>query len=172
MEIWKEIEGYEGLYKVSNKGNVKGVKRNKNLKMLKDSCGYSKVNLCKDGKLRSFLVHRLVALAFLENTNNLPQINHIDEDKNNNKVDNLEWCTCEYNITYGTRSKRMVSHINYKNSKEKKKRKVLGISLDGTKQLVLDSMKSGLEIGFNPIQISHCCTGRRKTHKGYVWKYI
>lgn len=121
MEEWKSIKGYEGLYEVSNLGNVKSLGRKiqlpnggvywKPIKILKqntDKCGYKYVSLTDAiGRLKSKKVHQLVATAFIENANNYNQINHIDEDKTNNCVNNLEWCTIEYNNRYGTRCKRI-----------------------------------------------------------------
>ena len=106
MEVFKDIEGYEGLYQVSNYGNVLSVKRNKFLKPAEQCCGYYQIALSKKCIVKSFLVHRLVAQAFLENPDNLPVVNHLDENRKNNNVSNLEWCTVEHNINYGTRTKR------------------------------------------------------------------
>jgi hypothetical protein len=103
-EEWKPIENYEDLYWVSNFGNVKSKRKNKKLSINLD--GYYVVNLSKNGKSKIFNVHRLVAKAFISNPNNLPQVNHKDENKLNNNVDNLEWCDSNYNHNYGTRNKR------------------------------------------------------------------
>ena len=124
-EIWKDIEGYEGLYQVSNKGRVKSLKRkicsNSNHKyntlsekLLKLSGGgkYIQVILCKDGKTSAKLVHRLVAQAFIPNPNNLPCVNHKDENKKNNDVRNLEWCTYKYNNEYNGRIEKCKDKIS------------------------------------------------------------
>ena len=116
-EIWKDIVGYEGLYQVSNLGNVKRLKGYKGrgkgyiveehlIKPSINSNGYQNVVLCKNGKTKTFTMHRLVAIAFLYNSDNLPEVNHKDEDKTNNCVDNLEWCDRVYNNNYGTRNKK------------------------------------------------------------------
>lgn len=120
-EIWVDVPNYEGLYQISNFGNVKslsryvsapdklGGRRKMKEPLLKfDVCknGYLRVHLTKDCSSKHFLVHRLVAEAFLPNPQNLPQINHKDEDKTNNGVDNLEWCDAKYNSNYGERTKR------------------------------------------------------------------
>ena len=102
MEEWKNVIGYEGLYEVSNKGNVRNVRRNKLLRLSKTKYGYIQVGLSKNGIRTMFQVHRLVAQAFIENSDNLPQVNHKDEDKTNNNVTNLEWCDAKYNNNYGT----------------------------------------------------------------------
>ena len=107
-EIWKDIKGFEGHYQVSNFGRVKSIKFRKEriLKPANNGCGYLYVNLSKNGKYNIYLIHRLVALIFISNPNNLPEINHRDEDKTNNKVENLEWCDRKYNMNYGTRTQR------------------------------------------------------------------
>lgn len=105
-EIWEDIEGYEGLYQISNLGRVWSVKSNIYLKGGIIS-GYLSVGLCKDRHSTNFLIHRLVAKAFVPNPLNLPQVNHIDEDKFNNRADNLEWCTAKYNSNYGERNSKI-----------------------------------------------------------------
>lgn len=116
-EIWRDIEGYEGLYQVSNLGRVKSLDRIDRLGRRKPGVilsyilhnyGYLLVNLYKEGKRKLFLVHRLVAHTFIPNPEGLPEINHKDEDKTNNLVDNLEYCDRKYNINYGTHTERMV----------------------------------------------------------------
>lgn len=102
QEVWKDIKGYEGLYQISNTGKVKGLKRNKVLKLILQRSGYYYVDLQRKRRL----VHRLVAEAFIDNPDNLPEVNHKDEDKVNNSVENLEWCDSKYNANYGTRNKR------------------------------------------------------------------
>ena len=111
-EIWKDIPGYEGLYQVSNTGKVKSLnymktRKEKILKPRKEGKGYLKITLSKEGEKKDFKIHRLVASVFIPNPNNLPQINHIDECKTNNNVENLEWCDNRYNSNYGTHTQRM-----------------------------------------------------------------
>lgn len=108
-EVWKDIEGYEGLYQVSTCGNVKSlpkirrngtgtyIQKERLLKPSNTSTGYKKVELCKDGKRKGFKVHRLVAIAFIPNPDNKPEVNHIDGNKINNNIDNLEWVTSSEN---------------------------------------------------------------------------
>ncbi|MEC1155035.1 NUMOD4 domain-containing protein [Cytobacillus horneckiae] len=113
MEIWQDIAGYEGLYQVSNKGRVKSLLRKnigsdgrnrtfkeKILKPISDRKGYFQVGLCKNGKAKMFLIHRLVSVAFIPNPNNKPEVNHKDGDKINNYASNLEWNTSRENIKH------------------------------------------------------------------------
>ena len=102
-EEWRNITNYEELYQVSNLGNVKNIRRNKLKKLTLNKDGYYIVKLSKNNKKKVYLVHRLVAKEFIENKNNYDIVNHKDENKTNNKVDNLEWCTIKYNNNYGTR---------------------------------------------------------------------
>jgi group I intron endonuclease len=118
IEIWKSLDciNYPN-YEISNWGRVKSLNYKRSgeerlLKPKKQKDGYLSVSLCKDSKQKSFLVHKLVALIFLENPLNLPQINHKDENKENNKVENLEFCTARHNINYGTRSERAGKNIS------------------------------------------------------------
>lgn len=106
-EEWKNIKGYENLYQISNLGNIYSVKKNIILKTKKRK-GYIAVNLYKDNKIKTYNVHRLVAQAFIPNPMKLSQVNHIDCNKNNNKANNLEWCSASENIIYKytTKAKR------------------------------------------------------------------
>jgi group I intron endonuclease len=128
-EIWKDIEGYEGLYQVSNLGDVRSLKyaggnKVKLLKQSTDKKGYKRVVLCKDRKKKNHWIHRLVAIAFIPNPNNLPIVNHIDECKSNNMVSNLEWCTLVYNNAYGTRNERISKSSKGKTFSEEHKKKI------------------------------------------------
>jgi hypothetical protein len=114
-EEWRDIEGFEGYYQVSNLGRVRSLDRVKCdgirmkgriMKTHFDACGYEMVQLRRDGKYKHPSIHRLVAIAFIPNPDNLPQVNHIDEIRNHNTVDNLEWCTVLYNQNYGHRRER------------------------------------------------------------------
>lgn len=164
MEEFRSIQGYEGIYQVSGYGRVKSLKfgKEKFLKPIANSCGYLYVRLCKDGKSKCQNIHRLVAQAFIPNPLGLPQVNHKDEDKANNRVENLEWCDRSYNCNYGTRIQR-VSEVRSK--------QVYQYSLNG--ELVakwLSTAECGKN-GFNQAAVSDCCNNKRKTHKGYIWKY-
>ena len=163
MEIWKDIEGFEGLYQVSNLGKVKSLnynhtKKEKILKHGSDRVGYLRVNLCKEGKRKTYQVHRLVAQAFIPNLENKPQVNHKDEDKTNNKVENLEWMTRRENINYGTRNERCSKPI-------------YGINIRTNEKIEFPSTMEAQRNGFDQSHIVDCLKGRNKSHKGYKWFY-
>lgn len=164
MEIWKDIEGYEGLYQVSSEGMVKSLNYNRTgeeriLKSGKDKDGYLYVILYKEGNTKTFSVHRLVAQAFLNNPDNLQQVNHIDENPTNNSVDNLEWCTAKYNVNYGTRT-------------EKTQKPILQFSKTGE---FIRKWESGTqverELGIDNSSIAKCCKGKQKTAGNFRWCY-
>ena len=163
-EIWKNIEGYED-YQVSNQGRVRSLKFGKEriMKPEKHRAGYLLVHFCKNGEQKMCLVHRLVALAFIPNPNNFPEVNHKTEDKTDNRVKNLEWCTSKYNSNYGTRNQRVV---------EKHLKPVLQFTKNGES---VKEWKSGCDIqknlGYDNSAISKCCRGKYKSAYGFVWRY-
>ena len=171
-EIFKDVKGYEGLYQVSNFGrlmnlNFRGTGKNKFMKPSKNSKGYFQVHLSKNGKRKMCKVHRLVAEAFIPNPNNLTEINHIDEDKTNNRVENLEYCTHEYNCNYGTRNKRVSKTLtNGKCSKI-----VLQYSLDGEFIREWPSTRECERNGYYHGYIAACCRGEYNSAYGYIWRY-
>ena len=123
-EIWRDGKGYEGKYQVSNMGRVWSIKGQKYLKGTIAKSGYVYVHLtAKNGKAVKERLHRLVAIAFLENPNNLPAVNHKDENKLNNSLDNLEWCSHQYNCNYGTRNQRITESRRATNAANKLKSK-------------------------------------------------
>lgn len=171
-EIWKDIEGFEGSYQVSNLGRVKSFHRGKwnNISPCESTKGYLQVFLHKNGKRKRFFVHRLVAQAFIPNPDNLPQINHKDEDKANNMVDNLEWCTAEYNLNYGTRNKR----ASEKMRNGEKSKVVYQYTLKGEFIKEWPSLgEVGRQLGFSEGTISSCCLGKTRQNYGYgyLWRY-
>lgn len=113
-ETWKPVKGYEGLYEISNFGRVKSLKfgKEKILKSYKNKGGYLFVILCINGKCKAFKVHRLVAEAFLPNPEGFEQVNHKNEVKTNNCVENLEWCTPKYNSNYGSRNEKVAAALS------------------------------------------------------------
>ena len=162
-EIWKDVKGFEGIYQVSNLGRVKSVRRNIILKNRIARNGYKRVLLCTNNIPKNYYIHRLVATAFISNPNNYPIVNHKDENPQNNSVGNLEWCTQEYNVNYGTGiAKRARS----------RSKKVLQFKPDGT---FVKEWKSTMDVqrnlGFNHTHISACCRNIIKTAYGFIWKY-
>lgn len=176
-QCWKEIPGYEGLYQVSNTGRVRslnynGTGKTKVLKQATNKDGYKKVTLFKKGKRHYYTVHRLVAITFIPNPNNLPQVNHKDEDKNNNAVWNLEWCTQAYNNIYGTRIEKFINSSKGKNNPNAKS--VLMFTLDGKfirKFGCAGDANEYLGKDTRSKNIRMCATGKSKTAWGYKWKY-
>ena len=175
MEIWKDIEGYPD-YQVSNMGRVKSLERfrkgkhnslvfvnEKILKNSKNKNGYLCVNLCKEGKPKKYYIHRLVASAFLPNPNNLPEVNHINENKTDNRVENLEYCDRKYNNNYGTRNERVIKSLSIP---------ILQFTKDGEFIRKWDSaIEVEKKIIFYSSSITACCKGKRKTCGGYRWRY-
>lgn len=182
-EIWKDIEGYEGLYQVSNLGNVKrlgGVVmmkdgRTKTVKerVLKQSLagrGYPFVGLCKDNEVKQEYTHKLVSKAFIPNPDNLPEVNHIDEDKTNNRVDNLEWCTRLYNLTYNDRHKKV--GLKQIGKKPYNNKPVIQYTVNGEYVAKYDSvMDCAKALDCCESNIRGVIYGKQKTCKGYIFKY-
>lgn len=180
-EIWKDIQGYEGLYQVSNFGRVRSVDRyitypegyrryfKARIRKQKElETGYLQVGLWRKSKVRYKFVHRLVAQAFIPNPDNLPEVNHKDENIKNNYVLNLEWCTSKYNANYGTRNQRVTEQI--KNGKCSKPIKQLEI--DGTLVKIWPSISEAGRNSFDLRSIERCLSGEYKQHHGYRWQYL
>lgn len=197
---WMPIAGYEGRYEVSTLGQVKnqnGIILKQSIKPGTATC-YKTVCLSKGGVQKKKYVHRLVAQAFIDNPDNLPMINHKDEDGTNNLVSNLEWCTSAYNANYGTAKERRVRKIRgiphtaehkekiassvkqhyavngstAKGRREENGKKVVRIGRQGDEQVfdtIADAAKS---VGGSYQNISSCCDGKRKTAYGYKWKWL
>ena len=177
MEEWKDIVieqngivyDFTGKYQVSNLGNIRSLNYNNTgkIKIMKSSeySGYLRIPLSKDGKTTKFLVHRLVANAFIKNNDpaNKSQVNHKDENPLNNNINNLEWSTPKENSNYGTRSRRMA---------KTQSKKIIGYSLIDNKVIILQSTQQAKKFGFDQSAISKCCLGQRKSHLGYKWKYL
>ena len=166
-EIWKHIEGYEGLYQVSNLGRVKRVATGRVLKGYKDTCGYLLVSLYKNNIRCNKLIHRLVAQAFIPNHENKPEVNHIDEDKANNLYSNLEWSTRKENNNYGTRNERAGKAISKSNSIP-----IIATNLKtGEFREFYGSCECARQLGLNQAHITSVLKGRRNQAGGYTFKY-
>lgn len=161
-EIWKPINGYNGRYEVSNLGRVRSFAR-KDCILLTADChknGYLFVKLTMNGKSKSQSIHRLVASAFIPNPNGFPQVNHKDENRQNNSVINLEWCTAKYNLAYGNARKKVV---------EKRAKPCAGIWKDGTIKIFDSCSEAERQTGINHGYISRVCNGKIKKPKQTQW---
>lgn len=172
-EIWKDIEGYEGLYKVSSHGNVLSLKycgsnRKHLLAPNTDHKGYLMAHLSKKGKTKTFKIHRLVASAFIPNHNNLPQVNHKDENPLNNCVNNLEWCDRAYNNNYGTIKQRrsVIMDAHPKTSKV-----VVCELSDGNKIEYPSARKAAKLLGVSSSTIINRCNGKYGEYNGMKFYY-
>ena len=164
-EVWKNIKGFNGDYQVSNFGRIKTLKNGKEklLSLSKCANGYYKCSLYKNNIQYYKKVHRLVAETFIPNPNNLYCVNHKDENKLNNCVDNLEWCTLQYNLEYGTGRQRSIEH---------RKKTVRMYSKDKEIEAVFPSLREASEeTNIKEANISACCLNKTKTAGGYIWRY-
>ena len=182
-EVWKDVAGYEGYYKVSNKGNVFSVGRRgadgrkyggTTLKPAHNGRGYFYVALYKNGTSERKSVHRIVAEAFIPNPNGFSEVNHKDEIKTNNYVENLEWCTRKYNVNYGTAIERAT---------QTQSKKVMAVNVETGEVLTFNSINEAGRKGYNSGNVSLACRGIYKsgstgkligdgrTYKGHRWCY-
>lgn len=174
--MWKTIKGYEGLYEISDKGEVRSfdrvlpcghnsshIRKGKILTPCGNGKGYLQIYLIKDGKAKKFYIHRLVAEAFIDNPNNYPIINHKDENRSNNEASNLEWCNHLYNSNYG--------HCRQKISDSHNKKPVIQVLPDGTEVRYESSHYAERCTQINHSSIVKCCKGRAKTAGGFAWRY-
>ena len=179
-ETWKDVAGFEGLYKVSNKGNLYSIERKntigrkcggRTIKPVHGKDGYLRVNLYKNGIMETKLMHRIVAGVFIPNQNNYLEINHKDEDKSNNNVENLEWCTREYNMNHGTRNAR---------ASQAQSKKVKAINIKTGEVLTFNSAKEAKSKGYSAAYVA--CQGVYKSsngkligdghlYRGHTWSY-
>ena len=175
MEVWKDVVGYEGLYEVSSYGRIKRLEREywhthnktnskiKELILKLDSINkkYEQIGLTKNSITKNYSVHRLVAIAFIPNKDNKPVVNHIDENKLNNKLCNLEWATQSENINYGNRNKKVADKI----SKE-----IKSIDKNGV-ETIYKSALDAEKYGYSRFCISLCCNKKILSHKGLKWEF-
>ena len=192
-EVWKDVVGYEGLYQVSNLGRVKSLRKkvirrnvlcNQNERILHsaiDGGGYCKIKLYKNGRKKQFAVHRLVAIAFIPNPLNLPQINHKDENKKNNTVflnpdgsvnigkTNLEWCTASYNVNYGTAKQRGIETSNRRGNVHAE----IPVNQFDLKGNFIKRFRSAhhaaRELHLHVSGIRSCCIGKRNKCGGFIF---
>lgn len=179
-EIWKDVVGYEGFYEVSNYGRIKSLSKkakNKNgyritkekiMKNVLKNNGYSAITLYKNKKSKTYLIHRLVAQAFINNPHDYPCINHKDENKLNNRIDNLEWCTPKYNNNYGLHNEKM------KKTKQKKYGKaVKQLTNDGEIiEIFCCIREANRKTNIGRKEIKKVCEKQYKKAGGYRWEYV
>lgn len=181
-EQWRDITGYTGLYQVSSWGRVKSLERTvrigrgyrtapeRILKSRKNRCGYLYVNLHKNGIVKTYTVHRMVACAFCENPQGYSEVNHIDENKENNCASNLEFCSRHYNCNFGDRNERIAEKLT---NHPKKSKPIFGV--DKITGLIVEfpsSHEASRALGINQSNIIQCCIGKRKSTGGFYWRYI
>lgn len=186
VEIWKDIEGYKGLYQVSNNGFIRSLDKfdsigrrikGKHIKPQESRFGYYRVSLCREGKVTTHSVHRLVAQAFIPNTDNKPEIDHINTIKTDNRVENLRWVTKKEN------NENPLTNMHRKRGNEHPKpfKGKVGI-LHPKSKSVLQYTKDGIFVKrwesislankhYNTAHISDCCLGKRKSCGGFVWVF-
>lgn len=172
-EIWKQVRGYEGRYEVSNLGRVRSFAQSKKGKIISGSLskkGYVMVKLYNGFRAKKTCpVHRLVATAFIPNPNDLPQVNHKDENKENNCVENLEWCTNDYNTHYGTKIARVAAKLRCCPTTSKK---IFSIDSNGVKQFYDSINEAARQTGLLRPNITKVLMGRRHTCGGLHWCYV
>ena len=157
----KDIKYYEGLYAITEKGEVWSYRSNKFLKPEKTKTGYMRIELNINGKSSRYFIHRLVAETYIENPNNLSCVNHKDENKENNHKDNLEWCDYKYNNNYGNRIEKAA---------EAHRKPVKQLTMDGELIKVWSSATEASN--FIGVQVYRAANGSRKSAGGYKWEYI
>ena len=191
MEVWKDVVGFEQYYEVSNMGNVRskeriqafpfdetkiGIIKSKMMKQTPNSRGYYRVSLSDRKKTKQFFVHRLVAQAFVKNPKNLPVVNHLDFDYTNNRADNLEWTTLKGNVQYSLvrgrfkRTKEWLEHLK-KSLDLKMAKSVIGTNETTGETIFFKALNDCAKSGFQPSCVSNCCTGKRKHHLGFTWRF-
>lgn len=178
---WRPVVGYEGLYEVSDKGEVRALERSftdsigrktmKKARLLNGRVsghGYIRITLEKDGQPKTYNVHRLVAEAFIPNPSMLSFVNHKDENKLNNNVSNLEWCTAKYNCNYGTRNERMTEKLR---ATCKASKPIVATTADGKKEYYKSAHEAGRILGHVHTGITNALNGRTHSAYGRTWAY-
>ena len=177
METWKEIEGFNGRYEVSNLGNVRNKQTGNILNGRYSKSGYQFVGLSKVPKreaYKNYAVHRLVANAFISNPENKPEVNHIDNNPSNNKVENLEWVTHKENMKWANIQGRLrqteESRAKIIKGKEKFTKPVIATDKDGN-EYYFKKLNDVKDYGIQPSKVTLCCQGKRNKTNNMTWRY-
>lgn len=166
---WKDVIGYEGLYRISSKGDIFSIRSDRQMKTLQNSRGYVCCNLDNGSGGRNSVVHRLVAMAFIPNPHSKPYVNHINGIKTDNRVENLEWCTHAENMQHASRAGLLNPAIA--NNLQRLKKPVEQLK-DGVVVGQFDSLANASRLtGLNKWQIRSACIGDLKSYKGFTWRY-
>lgn len=150
QEIWKPVPGYEELYEVSNLGRLKSLRNNHIMSLCPNSRKYLGANLCRNGEVKGIHIHRLVAEVFCDRPDGKDVVDHINNNKNDNRACNLRWVTQQENVRFSSRVRPVVRS-------------------DGK---FYESLRAVAEDGFNAPTVCECCQGKHKTHRGFTWAYV
>ena len=188
MEIWKDITGFEGYYQISNYGNVKSLDRfdgvnyrqGQSIKPAIKANGYLQVGLRKHNQRKYVSIHRLVAIHFIENPENKKQVNHIDCNKQNNNINNLEWVTSQENQKHakenGLRENmpKGEEHVNFGlyGEQSRSAKKVIRYNRETGETKLYNAKILAKYDGFDVTSVSKCCHKKMKTHRGYEWYFL
>lgn len=170
-EVWKDVKGYEGLYKVSNHGKVRSVRKQILLKEAKGGREYYRVVLTKNKQKKYFDVHRLVAINFIDNPFKKNCVNHIDENKTNNHHSNLEWVTHKENVNHGTAIERKKETMKHSLKFKKLYKPVIGVNVYNGEVIEFPSISEAGRNGYHQSNIWMCANGKQSVHKGHKWFY-
>lgn len=172
-EEWRDVIGFDGSYRVSSYGRIWSNLTDRILKPYSKPRGETMLILRKNGRSFRRFVHRLVAQAFIMNPNKYPEVNHKDENPRNNHVDNLEWCTHQYNNTYGTKIERALAKTDYEEIARKNSKKVAQYDLNGKLIRIWDSAREVMRVtGIDNSWVGKCCKGQCKSVGGFVWRHL
>jgi hypothetical protein len=175
-EVWREVDGYNGRYLVSSYGRVATIRKTtcKILRQLVDKFGYAYISLTKNDKCKVVKVHRLVALAFIPNPENKPQVNHINSIKTDNRIENLEWCTAIENIRHAVEAGRFIGRKkgNIKSGALNHRSKSVEMMQNGMVMKKYGCISEAtMELSIDRASISKCCSGHRRKAGGFEWRY-